>query len=126
MQSLKNSISELGHLPLAKSEHLIAVFDPNTTVRDKIKTIVQLRGRLRHHSLKSPHRWDPNKQNEYEGAARFISSVVADIVIKESLRDIYGPEALQKFRDISVNTGFESNIEAVSYTHLTLPTTPYV
>jgi len=114
-QSLENSISELGHLPLVKSKHLVAVFDPNTNVRDKIKTIVQLRGKLRHHSLKSPHRWDPNKQNEYEGAARFISSVVADIVIKESLSDIYGPEALQKFRDISVETGFESNIEVTTH-----------
>jgi len=71
---------------------------------------VLLRGKLRHHSLKSPLRWDPNKQNEYESAARFLGAVVGDIVIKESLDDIYGRTALQSFREISVATGHETKI----------------
>jgi hypothetical protein len=115
LESLKNSISKLAHLPISKSKHLMLVFDPNVAIKDKIKTIVRLRGKLRHHSLKSPHRWDPNKQNEYEEPARFISSVVADIVIKESLSDIYAPDALKKFRDISVTTGYESKIEVTTH-----------
>ena len=87
------------------------LFKPGDTTRDKIRALVVLRGKLRHHSLKSPQRWDPNKQNEYEGAARFLSGVVGDIVIKESLDDIYGPAALQTFRQISIATGHETKIK---------------
>ena len=87
------------------------LFKPGDTTREKIRALVLLRGKLRHHSLKSPQRWDPNKQNEYEGAARFLGSVVGDIVIKESLDDIYGPAALQSFREISVSTGHETKIK---------------
>lgn len=87
------------------------LFKPGDTTREKIRALVLLRGKLRHHSLKSPQRWDPNKQNEYEGAAIFLSAVVGDIVIKESLDDIYGPAALRLFREISVATGHETKIK---------------
>lgn len=87
------------------------LFKSEDTTRDKIRALVLLRGKLRHHSLKSPQRWDPNKQNEYEDAARFMGAVVGDIVIKESLDDIYGPAALQSFREISVATGHETKIK---------------
>lgn len=87
------------------------LFKHEDTTRDKIRTLVLLRGKLRHHSLKSPQRWDPNKQNEYESAARFLGAVVGDIVTRESLDDIYGPAALQLFREISVATGHETKIK---------------
>lgn len=87
------------------------LFKLGDTTPDKIRALVLLRGKLRHHSLKSPQRWDPNKQKEYEGAARFLGAVVGDIVIKESLDDIYGPAALQLFREISVATGHETKIK---------------
>lgn len=87
------------------------LFKTGDTTRDKIRALVLLRGKLRHHSLKSPQRWDPNKQKEYEGAARFLGAVVGDIVIKESIDDIYGPAALQSFREISLATGHEIKIK---------------
>lgn len=86
------------------------LFKPGDAIRDKIKALVLLRGKLRHHSLKSPHRWDPNRQDAYETPARFLSAVVGDIVIKESLADIYSPPALEAFREISVATGHETKI----------------
>src|SRR3546814_17525549 len=52
------------------------LFKPGDGVREKIKTLVLLRGNLRNHSLKSPHRWATNKQNEHERAERFLGSVV--------------------------------------------------
>ena len=91
------------------------LFGPGEGTREKIETLVLLRGKLRHHSLKSPHRWDPNKQNEYESAARFLGAVVGDIVIKESLEDIYSPAALTKFREISVGTGHETKIKLATH-----------
>jgi hypothetical protein len=90
------------------------LFKPGEGTLEKIKVLVLLRGKLRHHSLKSPHRWDPNKQDEHESAARFLSAVVGDIVIKESLAEIYAPDALRKFRDISVSTGFETKIKVLT------------
>lgn len=83
---------------------------PDMSLREKINALVLLRGKLRHHSLKSPHRWDPNKQSEYQSAAQFLGAVVGDIVIKESLEDIYATETLAAFREISVRTGNEIKI----------------
>jgi hypothetical protein len=99
----------------AKEAPAFNLFKPGDTTREKIGALVLLRGKLRHHSLKSPQRWDPNKQNEYENAARFLSAVVGDIVIKESLDDIYGPVALQSFREISVATGHETKIKVKTH-----------
>lgn len=86
------------------------LFKASDEIRDKIKTLVVLRGNLRHHSLKSPSRWDPNKQDKYESAARFLGAVVGHIVITESLNDIYASENLKAFRELSVNAGFETKV----------------
>lgn len=91
------------------------LFKPSDETRAKIKSLVLLRGKLRHHSLKSPHRWDPNKQNEYESAARFLGAVVGNIVVRESLEDIYAPPTLEKFRAISVSAGYETKIKLRTY-----------
>jgi hypothetical protein len=40
---------------------------------------------------------------------------VADIVIKETLEDIYAPAMLNKFREISVSTGYATKIKLVTY-----------
>ncbi|MEP3295334.1 MAG: hypothetical protein ABJO27_02400 [Pseudoruegeria sp.] len=86
------------------------LFKSNDSVRDKIKALVLLRGKLRHHSLKSPYRWDPNKQDKHKGEARFLITVVLDIVIKESLNDIYALGPREKFREQSVSSGNEIKI----------------
>lgn len=115
-----------------KSKHLDIIFNPKTPLGDKVKHIVELRGRLRHHSLKSPHRWDPNKQAEYQDPARFLSAVVSDIVIEESLADIYAPANLKTFRALSVQAGFETKLtvqthrlkkEPALQLNMSLPTT---
>lgn len=91
------------------------LFDDAQTVDQKIRILVLLRGKLRHHSLKSPHRWNPNEQGNYETAARFLSSVVGDIVSAESLADIYSPAALEDFRKQSIESGFETRINLATY-----------
>lgn len=91
------------------------IFKLQDSIWEKIKALVLLRGKLRHHSLKSPHRWDPNKQDEYENVARFLGAVVGGIVIRESISDIYAPDVLRKFREISVSTGYETNVNLVTH-----------
>ncbi|TMN16193.1 hypothetical protein [Pseudoxanthomonas sp. X-1] len=98
-----------------KSKHLEEVFKPDSTAYKKIESLVLLRGHLRHHSLKSPHRWNPNRQQEYEMPARFLGLVVGNIVLSESLRDIYDPVIQEKFRDISSNAGLKTEIKVSTY-----------
>jgi hypothetical protein len=105
-----DNIKRLRGHEIAKSEHLADLFDDSLDTKEKIRKVVLLRGKLRHHFLKSPHRWDPNKQEEYEAPARFLSSVVGHIVMRESLDDIYSPAALKSFREQSVSSGFETKI----------------
>lgn len=112
--ALEQTVTEFSKQSRPPQKAKFDLFKPGDVTREKIKTLVLLRGKLRHHSLKSPHRWDPNKQNEHEGAARFLGAVVGDIVIKESLEDIYASATLKKFREISVSTGYETKIKLVT------------
>lgn len=111
VDSFKIACSYFDKKELVQSKHLKDVFEASLSIKDKIKSIVKLRGNLRHHSLKSPYRWDPNKQGEYEEPARFLALVVFNIVNKESLNDIYAQETLETFRDLSVNSGFETKVK---------------
>lgn len=114
-ESLERTAKEFREPSEISQRRRFDLFEPADSTRDKIKTLVLLRGNLRHHSLKSPHRWDPNRQDEHESAARFLGCVVGDIVIRESLADIYTPDALAMFRDISISSGHETKIELMTH-----------
>ncbi|MES3048079.1 hypothetical protein [Sphingomonas faeni] len=109
-ESLRHTLVEFVNERTRPGEKKFDFLKITDGIRDQIKTLVMVRGSLRHHSLKSPFRWDPNKQDEYESAARFLGAVVGHIVITESLADIYAPETLKSFREISISTGFETKI----------------
>jgi hypothetical protein len=96
-------------------ENKFDLFQASTPIRDKVKLLVQLRGKLRHHSLKSPHRWNPNRQQEFKSAARFLGAVVGDIVIEESINEIYAPVAVEKFKTLSKSAGCETTISLLTY-----------
>jgi hypothetical protein len=113
--SIEEAATELTKSKQADKNEKFDLFNSNTSVRDKIKALVLLRGKLRHHSLKSPYRWDPNKQDEHKGEARFLIAVVHDIVIKESLEDIYAPAPVKKFREQSVNSGNEIKMKLTTH-----------
>lgn len=108
--AFEQTLGELSQNSFPVPSQLPGVFSDDKDVREKIKDVVILRGKLRHHSLKSPHRWDPNKQKEYEQAARLISAVAQHIVLKESISDIYSPKAVKLFKDISISSGHETMI----------------
>ncbi|WP_116865874.1 hypothetical protein [Pseudomonas syringae] len=112
---LEQAILEIKDKKIINYQHLPKMFDSNIKLRDKIKTIILLRGQLRHHSLKSMQRWNPNQQEDYEAAARFLSVVVGGIVLSESLNDIYAPESLETFQKISIDNGYESKIKVTTH-----------
>ena len=114
-EAFQQAIQRLKTDKLSSSRHLSVVFDTDASISNKIKQVVELRGKLRHHSLKSPHRWDPNRQDEYEMPARFLSAVVGEIVLKESIDDIYSPKALEQFMSLSVEGGFETKFRVKTY-----------
>ncbi|WP_081534798.1 hypothetical protein [Rhodovulum sp. P5] len=108
--SIEEATAEHTNSHQADSKEKFDLFKSCTSVADKIKALVLLRGKLRHHSLKSPYRWDPNEQEKHKGEARFLIAVVHDIVIRESLEDIYSPASLENFREQSVSRGNEIKV----------------
>jgi hypothetical protein len=114
-ESLMRTAAEFMKLSGTAQLDKFDLFKPQDGIREKVKVLVLLRGNLRHHSLKSPSRWDPNKQSEHEMAARFLGAVVGHIVNNESLSDIYAPSVLSKFREIAVSTGHETRIRLMTH-----------
>lgn len=112
---IERNAAELTKTNQVRRGENLSLFDTCASIRDKIKALVLLRGNLRHHSLKSPNRWDPNQQDEHKGAARFLVAVVHDIVIKESLEDLYSPASLEEFRKQSISSGNEIRIKLTTH-----------
>ncbi|WP_417274783.1 hypothetical protein [Celeribacter halophilus] len=108
--SIENATKNMALSNQTQSYEKFDLFEADASHKDKIKSLVLLRGKLRHHSLKSPHRWDPNQQDKYKGEAQFLMAVVHHIVIEESLAEIYAPEPIEQFREQSVNSGNEVKI----------------
>jgi hypothetical protein len=66
-----------------------------------VKEIVELRGRLRHHSLNSPHRWDPNRQEHFDREARFLSQIANNIAFPKTVGTLWEGELVQKFSQLA-------------------------
>lgn len=81
------------------------LFDGCKNITDKITNLIKLRGKLRHHNINSPNRWDPNKQLEHKLAALFLGAVVGDIVISETMDSLYSETCLKRFSEISIASG---------------------
>jgi hypothetical protein len=62
-----------------------------------VKEIVELRGSLRHHSLGSPHRWDPNRQEDFEPEARFLALLANNVAFPKTTGRLWEPERLEQF-----------------------------
>ena len=113
--SIEKAVTEMAKSNKADKNGKFDLFDSCASAAERIKAIVLLRGKLRHHSLKSPSRWDPNQQDKHKGEARFLVAVVQEIVMKESLEEIYAPAALENFRQQSVSSGNEIKVRLTTY-----------
>jgi hypothetical protein len=71
--------------------------DPLPLVRE----IVELRGHLRHHSLGSQHRWDPDRQDQYEREARFLSLVAFQIAFPRTTGKLFEEPLLKQFSELA-------------------------
>ena len=62
-----------------------------------VKEIVELRGALRHHSLKHPNRWDPNKQEDYGVEASFLGSVCMGVAFPFTTEKLWDSFYVEQF-----------------------------
>lgn len=65
------------------------VYDKKLDYFNRFKALVELRGKLRHHSLKHKQRWNPNNHKPYEQAALFLGALVGGQILEEGISSLY-------------------------------------
>lgn len=68
-----------------------------TEPRSLVKEIVELRGHLRHHSLGSPHRWDPDKHEHFNREAVFLGLVANKITFPKTTGKLWEQTVLERY-----------------------------
>ncbi|MEH2529421.1 hypothetical protein V1277_004202 [Bradyrhizobium sp. AZCC 1588] len=74
--------------------------------------IVELRGRLRHHSIGNPNRWNPNEQQKYRAEAVFLAAVCREIA-KPSFDVTWADEYVQEFVEQAKAMGMQVDVSVV-------------
>lgn len=97
MSALEAVANETRALPNFGKVSLASLKNWPAERRGLVKEIVELRGRLRHHSLGSPHRWDPNRQEAFEKEARFLSLVAHHLAFPKATGILWEPNLLDQF-----------------------------
>ena len=62
-----------------------------------IEHLVDTRGTLHHHALRSPRAWHPEKPDHYEAEAQALQSIVHEIALKEVISLIYSEARDESF-----------------------------
>lgn len=81
--------------------------------RKLVKDIVELRGKLRHHSLGSPHRWDPNKQEAFDNEALFLSLVAHQIAFPRTTGTLWDAHLLEQFTSLAKEMHMNIEIQVI-------------
>jgi len=76
---------------------LQGVYDEKSDYYSRFKSLVELRGKLRHHSLKHKQRWNPNNHKPYEQAALFLGALVGGQVLEDGISELYSAPNEKKF-----------------------------
>lgn len=97
VDKLKSAVGSFKAEFAGKSSRLPVEDCDESDVSKLVKEIILLRGELRHHSLNSPRRWDPNNVKRYELEARFLGAVCGYILLEELFLRTYQPEVMQAF-----------------------------
>lgn len=74
--------------------------------------IVELRGRLRHHSIGDPNRWNPTEQQKYRAEAVFLAAVCGEIA-KPSFDVTWDNEYVHSFVGQAEAMGMQLNVSVV-------------
>ena len=109
VSAISRAVTDFKAQKRAKSIRLASVISDATTTEKIIEEIVELRGALRHHSLGSPNRWDPNKQEKYDVEAGFIAQVCFNIAFPKTTLRIWDSPYVEQFMEQAKSAN--SNIE---------------
>jgi hypothetical protein len=97
VNKLKSAVKSFKTEFAGMSSRLSVAGCDESDVSKLVEEIILLRGELRHHSLNSPRRWDPNNVKRYEPEARFLGAVCGYILLDELFLRTYEPEVMQAF-----------------------------
>lgn len=87
-----------------------------TNVPELVREIVEMRGFLRHHSLKNPKRWDPRRQSEYDKEAVFLAMICQEIARATSFDIVFDPQYTTLFAKLAEEIGQMCEVQV----HLTI------
>ncbi|WP_156908852.1 hypothetical protein [Bradyrhizobium murdochi] len=74
--------------------------------------IVELRGRLRHHSIGNPNRWNPTEQQKYRAEAVFLAAICREIA-KPSFDITWEDTYVQEFVEQAKAMGMQLDVSVV-------------
>ena len=97
VEKLKSAVESFRSEFVGKNSRLPVAECDGTDVSKLIEEIILLRGELRHHSLNSPRRWDPNNVKKYELEARFLGAVCGYILLEELFLRTYESDVTSAF-----------------------------
>lgn len=100
---LDEKCSSLGNKN-GKDPMLQCAYDKELDYFKRFKSLVELRGKLRHHSLKHKQRWNPNNHNPYEQAALFLGALVGGQILEEGILELYSAPNEEKFFKAAENS----------------------
>jgi hypothetical protein len=97
MTALKDVVAERKNTTKLSVEPFESLKVWDNEPRRLVKEIILLRGSLRHHSLNSPLRWDPDKQESYQPQAQFLALLANQIAFPMTTSKLWEPSLLQQF-----------------------------
>jgi hypothetical protein len=108
--ALNDAASAARQKPESLRPRFKSLFDEAYDVRTLTKELVELRGKLRHHRLSSPHRWDPNRQEHFEAEARFISLICNNIAFPMTTGKLWDKAIVEQFSTLATEMRMTTEI----------------
>jgi hypothetical protein len=97
MNALREDLRQLGDTDNSGWPNLVHSNGKILPEEEIVGRIIRLRGKLRHHSLSNPNRWDPNKQNGHADDASFLGRLCFHIAFNEVTSKIWREEIRENF-----------------------------
>jgi hypothetical protein len=66
-----------------------------------LKKIVELRGRLHHHTQKRRNTWHPDEQRRFECDALFLQAVAYNVIFKVAEPYLWGKEVVNAYEELA-------------------------
>ena len=96
VQALKEAATSTFSRPLTKKLSLKGVSSGGVEPEALTRSIVELRGHLRHNTLSNPNRWDPHNQDKHNEDASFLARV-CQALAQPTFNETFDPKYADEF-----------------------------